>query len=81
MDLPCTDLTQGIRLNGTFGSYREAASACTVDDDGRKVDVKAGDKIFCSFVSLLVFCGCAGSDTNGFEGQREQGRKVLSKSQ
>jgi linoleate 10R-lipoxygenase len=41
---------EGIRLNGTFGSYREAASACTVDDGGRQVSVKAGDKVFVSFV-------------------------------
>lgn len=42
---------EGIRLNGTFGSYRLATTQMTVDDNGRKVDVKPGDKVFCSFVS------------------------------
>ena len=42
---------EGIRLNGTFGSYREATASTTVDDGGRIVSVKAGDKVFCSFVS------------------------------
>ncbi|KAI9799736.1 MAG: hypothetical protein M1833_003855 [Piccolia ochrophora] len=42
---------EGIRLNGTFGSYRKATTSQTVDDDGRQVPVKAGDMVFCSFVS------------------------------
>lgn len=42
---------EGIRLNGTFGSYREAASADVIDDGPNKVSVKAGDRVFCSFVS------------------------------
>ncbi|EEP75322.1 hypothetical protein UREG_00168 [Uncinocarpus reesii 1704] len=42
---------EGIRLNGTFGSYREAATAMEVDDDGQHVSIKAGDKVFVSFVS------------------------------
>lgn len=41
---------EGIRLNGTFGSYRLATTHLTVDDNGRKVDVKPGDRVFCSFV-------------------------------
>ena len=41
---------EGIRLNGTFGSYRESTVTTTIDDDGRSVPVKPGDKIFCSFV-------------------------------
>lgn len=42
---------EGIRLNGTFGSYREAASAATIPDGpGNDVQVKAGDKVFVSFV-------------------------------
>ncbi len=44
---------EGIRLNGTFGSYRQAATSLTVDDNGRQVSVKAGDKVFCSFVGSL----------------------------
>ncbi len=46
---------EGIRLNGTFGSYRQAATSLIVDDNGRQVPVKAGDKVFCSFVSH-VYC-------------------------
>ena len=42
---------EGIRLNGTFGSYREAATAMEIDDDGRHVSIKPGDKVFVSFVS------------------------------
>ena len=42
---------EGIRLNSTSGTYRLATTHTTVDDNGRKVDVKPGDKVFCSFVS------------------------------
>ncbi|KAH8904704.1 linoleate diol synthase [Coniochaeta sp. PMI_546] len=43
---------EGVRLAGTFGSYREAAVADTIrEDDGREVPVKAGDRVFVSFVS------------------------------
>ena len=42
---------EGIRLNGTFGAYRLATEDTTIDDNGRKVDIKAGDRVFCSFVS------------------------------
>lgn len=45
---------EGIRLNGTFGSYREAAAAVTIDDGGRSVSVTPGDKVFCSFVRLSI---------------------------
>lgn len=53
---------EGIRLNGTFGSYRQATTSMTVDDGGRPVSVKAGDKVFCSFVSpgtmtVLIYAG------------------------
>lgn len=41
---------EGIRLNGTFGSYRQCSVSTTIDDGGRPVTVKPGDKIFCSFV-------------------------------
>ncbi|KAL9596957.1 MAG: hypothetical protein Q9219_005468 [cf. Caloplaca sp. 3 TL-2023] len=41
---------EGIRLNGTFGSYREAKVHDTIDDGGKQVRVKPGDKVFCSFV-------------------------------
>ena len=42
---------EGIRLNGTFGAYRIATGDMTVDDNGRQVPVKKGDKVFTSFVS------------------------------
>jgi linoleate 10R-lipoxygenase len=41
---------EGIRLNGTFGSYRRSNVSATVDDGGRHVDIKPGDKVFVSFV-------------------------------
>lgn len=41
---------EGIRLNGTFGSYRLCTVEKTIDDNGRPVNVKPGDKIFTSFV-------------------------------
>jgi len=42
---------EGIRLNGTFGSYRESQVSTTIDDNGSQVYVKPGDKVFVSFVS------------------------------
>lgn len=44
---------EGIRMAGTFGSYREATTSMTVDDGGRKVSIKAGDRVFVSFVRTL----------------------------
>lgn len=41
---------EGIRLNGTFGSYRHSTVSMTIDDGGHPVKVKPGDKVFCSFV-------------------------------
>ncbi|KAL9592549.1 MAG: hypothetical protein Q9179_006606, partial [Wetmoreana sp. 5 TL-2023] len=41
---------EGIRLNGTFGSYRESQVHDTIDDGGRQVRVEPGDRVFCSFV-------------------------------
>jgi linoleate 10R-lipoxygenase len=43
---------EGIRLNGTFGSYRESQVSTTIDDNGSQVYVKPGDKVFVSFVSI-----------------------------
>ncbi|KAI1455626.1 linoleate diol synthase [Annulohypoxylon moriforme] len=41
---------EGIRLAGAFGSYREAAMDDTIEEsDGRRVSVRAGDRIFVSF--------------------------------
>lgn len=45
---------EGIRLNGTFGSYREATKPMMIDDNGRQVPVKAGDRVFVSFVCCFV---------------------------
>lgn len=46
---------EGIRLAGTFGSYREVAVADTiVEDDGREVPVTPGDRVFVSFVSCRL---------------------------
>ncbi|KAI1104345.1 linoleate diol synthase [Jackrogersella minutella] len=42
---------EGIRLAGAFGSYREAAADDTIEEsDGRQVPVRAGDRVFISFV-------------------------------
>ena len=41
---------EGIRLNGTFGSYRRATSEETFPDEPSPVHVKPDDKVFCSFV-------------------------------
>lgn len=56
MDTPESDdallhyCMEGIRLNGTFGSYRECVTQTTIDDGGRLVHVKPGDRVFVSFV-------------------------------
>lgn len=42
---------EGIRLAGTFGSYREAVvDDVIMEDDGRQVPVQAHDRVFVSFV-------------------------------
>ncbi len=44
---------EGVRLAGTFGSYREATVADTIrEDDGMEVPVKPKDRVFVSFVSV-----------------------------
>ncbi|CAH0055120.1 unnamed protein product [Clonostachys solani] len=41
---------EGVRKAGTTGLYREAAGNDTIlEDDGRQVNIKTGDKIFISF--------------------------------
>ncbi|KAK8076499.1 hypothetical protein PG994_003771 [Apiospora phragmitis] len=56
---------EGIRLAGTFGSYRQAASDDVIhEDDGRDVDVKSGDRVFVSFVG-------AAKDVNHFPNPEE----------
>ena len=41
---------EGIRLNGTIGSYRRSTVNVTVTDGDREVVIKPGDKVFVSFV-------------------------------
>ncbi|RYP35414.1 hypothetical protein DL767_003821 [Monosporascus sp. MG133] len=56
---------EGIRLAGTFGSYREAAVDDVIrEDDGREVPVKAGSRVFVSFVG-------AAKDPNHFPDPEE----------
>ena len=40
---------EGIRLNGSLGSYRLAAEDLTLEENGKTVRVKKGEKIFTSF--------------------------------
>lgn len=40
---------EGIRLNGTFASYRKSTVSTTINDNGRHVKVKPGDHVLCSF--------------------------------
>ena len=43
---------EGIRLNGTFGSYRRSTVTTTIEDGpGNLVSIKPDDKVFVSFVS------------------------------
>lgn len=46
---------EAIRIHGTFGSYRSASTPCVIDDEGfsgPNKELKAGDKVFVSFVRL-----------------------------
>lgn len=43
-------VNEGIRLNGTFGSYRKSEVNHVFNDGGKQTSVKPGDKVFCSFV-------------------------------
>jgi linoleate 10R-lipoxygenase len=42
---------EAIRLNGTYGAYREAQREVTVNDGGNEIRVNKGSKVFVSFVS------------------------------
>lgn len=44
-------VNEGIRLNGTFGSYRRSEVNHVFNDGDRRVTVKPGDKVFCSFIA------------------------------
>lgn len=41
---------EAIRINGTFGAYRKAEKDVSVTDDGKTVDIKAGEQVFASFL-------------------------------
>ncbi|KAJ5953170.1 hypothetical protein N7454_000066 [Penicillium verhagenii] len=41
---------EAIRINGTFGAYREAQNAVTVEDDGKTIQIQPGNMVFASFV-------------------------------
>lgn len=42
---------EAIRLNGTYGAYREAQRDITVNDGGNEIQVNKGSKVFVSFIS------------------------------
>ena len=42
---------EGIRLNGTFGSYRRSTVSTTIQDGDRSIPIHPGDKVFVSFVA------------------------------
>jgi linoleate 10R-lipoxygenase len=44
-------VNEGIRLNGTFGSYRRSEVNHVFNEGSQQVTVKPGDKVFCSFVA------------------------------
>jgi hypothetical protein len=41
---------EAIRINGTFGAYRQAVRDITVEDDGKTIGIKAGQEVFASYV-------------------------------
>ncbi|KAJ5103401.1 hypothetical protein N7532_003930 [Penicillium argentinense] len=41
---------EAIRINGTFGAFREAQNDVTVQDNGKTIEIKAGQQVFASFV-------------------------------
>lgn len=41
---------EAIRINGTFGAYREATNAVTLEENGKTIEIQPGNKIFASFV-------------------------------
>ncbi|KAL2369279.1 prostaglandin-endoperoxide synthase 1 [Blastomyces gilchristii SLH14081] len=42
---------EGLRLSGTFGSFREANANVLINDGGREVSINDGDKVFVSMIS------------------------------
>ncbi|KAJ5239525.1 hypothetical protein N7468_004144 [Penicillium chermesinum] len=49
-DLLYRYILEAIRINGTFGAYREAVNSVTIEDNGKKIDIQPGNKVFASFV-------------------------------
>jgi linoleate 10R-lipoxygenase len=45
---------EGIRIAGTFGCYRLANDDVTVEDAGKTLHIKKGDKVFVSIVSHKI---------------------------
>jgi len=43
---------EGIRMNGTFGSYRKVAKETTIVDGSKQIHLKPGDNAFVSFVGI-----------------------------
>ncbi|OJD23853.1 hypothetical protein ACJ73_04793 [Blastomyces percursus] len=50
---------EGLRLSGTFGSFREANANVLINDGGREVSINEGDKVFVTMIS-------SGKDPNIF---------------
>ena len=44
---------EGFRLNGTFGSYREAQTDFSMSDETGDVNIKRGERVFVGAVSVL----------------------------
>ncbi|KAJ5694926.1 hypothetical protein N7455_002172 [Penicillium solitum] len=40
---------EAVRLNGTFGAFREAKEAVTVEEDGKTYTIQPGQQVFASF--------------------------------
>ena len=69
---------EGIRLAGTFGSYREVAVDDVIkEDDGRRVPVKKQDRVFVSFVSYPSPLNPRYNTNTAFTGGCRQGPESL----
>lgn len=61
---------EGIRLNGSSGVFRESQIPITVDDGGRQVNIKPGDKVFVDFVRFPFQKFFSLPSTNKKKGER-----------
>ncbi|KAJ5386657.1 hypothetical protein N7509_009198 [Penicillium cosmopolitanum] len=41
---------EAMRINGTFGAYRQAERDISVEEDGKTIEIKAGQEVFASYV-------------------------------